>query len=105
MQSSTSDTAYSHPALLLAIQQLQPDYDAAVQLMQRAGWNRSLSAELSGLILGKSSRYNVKMVAVSECVVSTAARHSQRSGSDQVRDFAMVTSADHSWLGSHSVRE
>ena len=33
--------------------------------MQRACWNRSLSAELSGLILGKTSRYNVKMLAVS----------------------------------------
>ena len=33
--------------------------------MQRACWNRSLSAELSGLILGKTSRYNVRMVAVS----------------------------------------
>ena len=33
--------------------------------MQRACWNRSLSAELSGLILGKTSRYNVRMVSVS----------------------------------------
>ena len=33
--------------------------------MQRAGWNRSLSAELSGLILGKISRYNVRMVTLS----------------------------------------
>ena len=36
-----------------------------LQAMQRACWNRSLSAELSGLILGKTSRYNVRMVAVS----------------------------------------
>ena len=36
-----------------------------LQLMQCACWNRSLSAELSGLILGKTSRYNVRMVAVS----------------------------------------
>jgi hypothetical protein len=36
-----------------------------LQTMQRAGWNRSLSAELSGLILGKTSRYNVRMVSVS----------------------------------------
>ena len=36
-----------------------------LQLMQRACWNRSLSAELSGLILGKTSRYNVRMFAVS----------------------------------------
>ena len=33
--------------------------------MQCACWNRSLSAELSRLILGKTSRYNVGMVAVS----------------------------------------
>ena len=30
-----------------------------------ACWNRSLSAELSGLTLGKTSRYNVRMVHVS----------------------------------------
>ena len=36
-----------------------------LQAMQCACWNRSLSAELSGLILGKTSRYNVRMVAVS----------------------------------------
>ena len=33
--------------------------------MQRACWHRSLSAEPSGLILGKTSRYNVRMVAAS----------------------------------------
>ena len=32
--------------------------------MQRAWWHRSLSADLSGLILGKTSRHNVRMVAV-----------------------------------------
>merc|ERR1712195_195197 len=36
-----------------------------LQAMQCACWNRSLSAELSGLILGKTSRYNVRMAAVS----------------------------------------
>ena len=36
-----------------------------LQATQCACWNRSLSAELSGLILGKTSRYNVRMVAVS----------------------------------------
>merc|ERR1712160_32851 len=36
-----------------------------LQAMQCACWNRSLSAELSGLILGKTTRYNVRMVAVS----------------------------------------
>merc|ERR1712195_391116 len=36
-----------------------------LQAMQCACWNRSLSAELSGLILSKTSRYNVRMVAVS----------------------------------------
>merc|ERR1711865_135378 len=36
-----------------------------LQAMQCACWNRSLSAELSGLIFGKTSRYNVRMVAVS----------------------------------------
>ena len=36
-----------------------------LQAMQCACWNRSLSAELSGLILAKTSRYNVRMVAVS----------------------------------------
>merc|ERR1712166_1043600 len=36
-----------------------------LQLTQCACWNRSLSAELSGLIWGKTSRYNVRMVAVS----------------------------------------
>merc|ERR1719345_526597 len=36
-----------------------------LQLMQCACWNRSLSAELNRLILGKTSRYNVRMVAVS----------------------------------------
>ena len=36
-----------------------------LQAMQCACWNRSLSAELNGLILGKASRYNVRMVAVS----------------------------------------
>ena len=36
-----------------------------LQAMQRACWNHSLSAELSGLILSKTSRYNVRMVAVS----------------------------------------
>ena len=33
--------------------------------MQCACWKRSLSAELSGLILGKTSKYNVRMLAVS----------------------------------------
>ena len=36
-----------------------------LQLMQCACWNRSLSAELSGLILGKTSRYNAKTMAIS----------------------------------------
>merc|ERR1712166_1510659 len=36
-----------------------------LQEKQHACWNRTLSAELSGLILGKTSRYNVRMVAVS----------------------------------------
>ena len=36
-----------------------------LQAMQCACWNRSLSAELSGLVLGKTSRYNVRMVTVS----------------------------------------
>ena len=36
-----------------------------LQATQCACWNRSLSAELSGLILGKTSRYNVRMVVVS----------------------------------------
>ena len=36
-----------------------------LQAMQCACWYRSLSVELSGLILGKTSRYNVRMVAVS----------------------------------------
>ena len=36
-----------------------------LQAMQCACWNRSLSAELSGLIWGKTSRYNVRMVSVS----------------------------------------
>ena len=36
-----------------------------LQAIQCACWNRSLSAELSGLILGKTSRYNVRMVDVS----------------------------------------
>ena len=36
-----------------------------LQTTQRACWNQSLSAELSGLIFGKTSRYNVRMVAVS----------------------------------------
>jgi alpha-tubulin suppressor-like RCC1 family protein len=36
-----------------------------LQAMQRACWNRSLSAELNRLILAKTSRYNVRMVAVS----------------------------------------
>jgi hypothetical protein len=36
-----------------------------LQLTQRACWHRSLSAELSRLILGKTSRYNTRMVAVS----------------------------------------
>ena len=36
-----------------------------LQAMQCACWNRSLSAELSGLILGKTSMYNVRMAAVS----------------------------------------
>ena len=52
--------------------------------MQCACWNRSLSAELSGLILGKTSGYNVRMVAVS-CPLLHA-RHNQRvrNGADQV---------------------
>ena len=55
-----------------------------LQAMQCACWNRSLSAELSGLILGKTSRYNVRMVAVS-CPLLHA-RHNQRvrNGADQV---------------------
>merc|ERR1712166_1194967 len=36
-----------------------------LQLTQRACWNRSLSVELNRLILGKTSRYNTRMVAVS----------------------------------------
>merc|ERR1719345_63801 len=36
-----------------------------LQAMQCACWNRSLSAELSGLILGKTSRSTVRMVAAS----------------------------------------
>ena len=49
-----------------------------LQEMHRACWNRSLSAELSGLILGKTSRYNVR-IPDGVRVVPTAARHSQRS--------------------------
>ena len=36
-----------------------------LQATQCACWNRSLSAELSRLILGKTSRYNTRMMAVS----------------------------------------
>ena len=36
-----------------------------LQAMQCACWNPTLSAELSGLVLGKTSRYNVRMMAVS----------------------------------------
>ena len=36
-----------------------------LQATQRACWNPSLSAELSGLILSKISRYNDMRVAVS----------------------------------------
>jgi len=36
-----------------------------LQEKQHACWNRSLSAELNRLILGKTSRYNTRMVAVS----------------------------------------
>ena len=36
-----------------------------LQLMQRACWHQSLSDELSALILGKTSRYNARMMAVS----------------------------------------
>ena len=46
----------------------QQDYCQLVrqlQTAQHACWNRSLSAELSGLILGKTSRHHVKMVSVS----------------------------------------
>ena len=105
--------AYCYPQLIQAIQQPQPDYDAAMhavrtaqalvqdtqralvqaeqqlaqaeahlqqtipaqqehwqlirelQVTQRACWKRTLTAELSGLILGKTSRYNTRMVAVS----------------------------------------
>ena len=71
MQSIEPLAAYGHLELLQAIQQPQPDHDVTVQLVrkrpgtQRACWNRSLSAELSGLILGKTSRYNVNMMCVS----------------------------------------
>ena len=70
----------------------QPQLDAAEppanqlargpQAMQRACWDRSLSAELSGLILGKTSRYNVRMVDVS-CPL--------------LRDTAKATRADQVW--------
>ena len=36
-----------------------------LQTTQRACWNQSLTADLSWLILGKTSRYNVKMMTVS----------------------------------------
>ena len=36
-----------------------------LQALQGACWERSLSVELSGLILSKTSRYNVRMLAVS----------------------------------------
>ena len=39
--------------------------DDIEQAMQCACWNRSLSANVNELILGKTSRYNVRMVAVS----------------------------------------
>ena len=106
-------SSYGHLKLIRAIQQPQPERDAAVravhaaqafvremeqalrqanqqlanaevqlqqtipaqqehqqlvrklQAKQCACWNQSLSAELSGLILGKTSRYNKRMVAVS----------------------------------------
>ena len=77
-----------------------------LQATQHACWNRSLSAELSGLILGKTSRYNVimRMVAVSCPLLRLPARHNERCGADQVRVFAVVTSAGRSWLCSHVVR-
>ena len=51
-----------------------------LQAMQRACWNRSLSAELSGLILCKTSRYNVKMVAVSCALLPLQADPSEMNG-------------------------
>ena len=57
--------AQAQPQQTIPAQQERCQLVRELQAMQRACWNRSLSAELSGLILGKTSRYNVRMVAVS----------------------------------------
>ena len=49
----------------LPAQQQRRQLVRKLQLMQRACWNRSLSAELDRMILSKTSRYNTRMVAVS----------------------------------------
>ena len=74
-----------------------------LQAMQCACWNCSLSAELSGLVLGKTSRYIERMVAAS-CLLLRDTANAAREA-DKVRDFAVVTSADRSWSCSHDVRE
>ena len=65
MQPTTPPSCYCQPRLIQAIRQQDWQLVGKLQAMQRACWNRSLSAELSGLILGKTSRYNVKMLVVS----------------------------------------
>merc|ERR1712153_162649 len=65
MQLTTPPSSYCHLRLLQAIRQEDWQLVQQLQAMQRACWHRSLSAELSGLILSKTSRYNVRMVAVS----------------------------------------
>ena len=75
-----------------------------LQAMQCACWNRSLSAELSGPRADSGQDLEVQREDDGR-IVPTAARHSQRSGADQVRDFAVVTSADCCWRASHVVRE
>ena len=65
MQPTTPYCCSCQQRLIQAIRQQDWQLIGQLQEMQRTCWNRSLSAELSGLILGKTSRYNVMMVTVS----------------------------------------
>ena len=65
MQPTTPSSTSFHLQLIQAIRREDWQLVQKLQAMQRACWHRSLSAELSGLILSKTSRYNVRMVSVS----------------------------------------
>jgi hypothetical protein len=79
MQPTPPDSTCYHLQLIQAIRQQDWQLVGELQEMQRACWNRSLSAELSGLILGKTSRYNVRRPCRAHCCETQPTQRSRSS--------------------------